>query len=158
MLAHKLFASKLAPLLFMSVGLSLGCSPSNPNAPATISGNVSYQGKPVKGGTLTFHTNGFGSYPVLIRPDGTYAATDMPAGDMVVTVETESINPDKKKPIYGDKDSGSKVMSPVPEGVNPKANLGEYVKIPPKYADQKKSGLTATLTTGKQSKDFDLTD
>jgi hypothetical protein len=91
--------------------------------------------------------------PIALAPDGTYSATDLPIGDAVVTVETESINPEKKKMAYG---GGRGGMSPAPE--NAQKSAGTYVKIPAKYADSTKTTLTVTLARGKQVKDLDLTD
>ena len=154
----------------------LGCKQGNPNAPARVTGQVTYNGSPVTGGNVYFHPKEGGAIPAPIGPDGRYTAFDILDGEMVVTVETESINPDKKQPeyrgykgggpskMYGGKAGGGAVvpkgkgmeMSPAPEsspGVNTK-----YMKIPAKYADPKTSGLTVTLVKGEQTHNIDLTD
>ena len=77
---------------------------------------------------------------------------------MVITVETESVNKDKKMPTYGGAKGGAKgAMSPVPEGLGP-AGGATYVKIPDKYHDKAKSGLSVTLQKGRNTKDLDLKD
>jgi hypothetical protein len=165
--------------LLLIAGLATtGCNKGNPHAPARVSGKVTYAGSPVTAGTIVFHTADGAQYPANIAPDGTYG-TELPVvGDVVVTVETESVNPDKKVPTYDDKTapgSGSGAMAKMygkgptgpkgtgknkagfstPEGVTTE-NL--YKKIPAKYADKTRSGLSYTLVKGDQKKDFDLTD
>jgi len=103
---------------------------------------------------VTFHSEAGGIYTCPIKPDGTYSTSQVTPGEMVVTIETESANKNRKTPKYG----GGKVgmSSPMPED-RPQPG-GEYRKIPAKYADKKKSGLKVTLTTGPQKHDFDLKD
>lgn len=132
-----------------------GCGPgSNPNAPATISGKVTYKGAPVSGGTLYFHAEGI-VYPTSIDNDGTYLGRDFPVGDMVVTVDTETVNPARKGTSYDPQAAKMEEYKP-PEGVT--VTTATYVKIPAKYADKTKSGLKVTITPGKQVKDIELTD
>ena len=93
---------KIRLALFVAICLSLiaGCSGGgNPQAPARISGQVTYNGTAVPAGTIVFHSEDKGSYPAPIT-DGRYEVTDVPTGDLKVTVETESVNPAKKKPDY----------------------------------------------------------
>lgn len=158
----------------------VGCAPSNPNAPARLTGRVTYNGSAVTGGTVTFHPKDGGSFSVGIAADGTYTAFDVIEGEMGVTVETESINPNKKMPeykggsssgpgkMYGQGKFGPKSpsgsgapggkgaqMGPAPEGANIQT---VYMKIPAKYAKPETSGLSVTLKKGEQTKDFELTD
>jgi hypothetical protein len=157
---------------FLAALTLLGCKSENPNSPARVSGRVTYNGNPVTGGTLTFHSADGGKIPAAIGADGTYSAFDIPDGDMVVTVETETINPERKQPeyrgapsgaakMYGKKGAGMGVvakgqqMGPMPEGTAP---VGTYVKIPAKYNDPAKSDLKCTLKKGDQKQDFNLTD
>jgi hypothetical protein len=78
---------------------------------------------------------------------------------MTITVETESINPDKKKGAQTSSSGQKASMSPAPKGSGGGgASEGTYVKIPEKYADNKKSGLTYTMIKGKQKHDIELTD
>lgn len=144
----------------------------------SVQGKVTLDGKPVTGGTLVFYSE-TGSYSAGIRPDGTYSITDMPPGDMTVTVETESVNPKNNKTVAytGQSQGGNKMYggkggsggapvgpdgkkynqenSPIPEGA-PTAQ-GEYVKIPDRYADKSKSGIKKSITGGKQQVDIELT-
>lgn len=159
-----------------------GCGGSNAGS---VSGTVTYDGKPVTGGTLVFYSD-TGSYSAGIRPDGTYSITDMPPGEMTVTVETESVNPKNKQSKTYDGQSqggaGGKMYpgggggggnpagggAPVgPDGKKYKQETspipegaptaqGEYVKIPDKYADKAKSGIKKSVTGGKQKIDIEL--
>jgi hypothetical protein len=137
------------------LGIIAGCNKGNPNAPASVSGKVTYKDKTLTAGMVTFFTPEGTPYNCPIKADGTYSGTDMPAGDLTVTVETESANTSKKVPQYGGKDRAGGA-SPAPQDRNTEA--GEYVKIPKKYGDKKTSSLTANLTKGKNTKNFELTD
>jgi len=139
-----------------SLFLVLGCRRGNPNAPVSVTGKVSYKGQPVTAGTLVFHTDSNAAYPGTINSDGTYAAHQIPSGPMVVTIETESANPGRKMATYGG-GKGKGMLGPMPEGRTASSG-GAYVKIPSKYADKKTSPLKVTLTDGKQTHDFELTD
>lgn len=167
--------ARLGGAFLLLAGLAvLGCKQENPNAPARVTGRVLYKGNPVTGGMLAFHPTGGGIISIPIGADGSYSAFDIPDGDMVVTVETESINPDKKTPdykgasggaaaMYGGKAAGGGGMvakgqqnSPAPEGAI--VSSGTYMKVPAKYADPATSGLTVTLKKGEQKHDVTLTD
>jgi hypothetical protein len=148
---------QLALALPLCLVVVFGCK--NPNAPITASGKVTYKDAPVSGGNITFQPKKEG--PPYSRPlaaDGTYNLADVPVGDYTVTVETESINPERKQETYGQPGGGgAPPVGPMPAGYK-LTNAGKYVKIPAKYADPKTSGLKATLGTDKKSQDFPLTD
>ncbi len=178
---------RLLLTLPLYAALVIGCSKGNPNAPATVTGKVTYNGAPVTGGMVVFHPKEGGMYTAAISPEGTYSVSDLPIGDATVTVDTESINPNAKMPEYKGGNSGpgggvgkamysqmmggtkgskgapggqshkAEKMSPMPEGAN-KAGGGTYVKIPEKYKDPEKSGLTTTLKRGSQTYDIELKD
>jgi hypothetical protein len=151
-----LSTGRLLLVLPLFLVLMSGCRKGNPNTPASLSGTVKYKGQLVKGGTLALYSKKGGAVnSITIRPDGTYSGTDLPEGEMEVTIETESLNPNKEKPEGYDK--GMK-MSPKPEGAGSDPGKGEYVKIPPKYADKTTSKLTVTLKSGENTQDFNLTD
>jgi len=140
------------------LALACGCGSTNPNAPATISGRVTYKGTPLPGGSIMFHGSA-GTYPASIGANGEYTGREFPVGEMTVTVETETLNPDRKaaKPYPGGgKDKSAKMFSKPPEVTA--VTTATYLKIPAKYGDKNKSDLKVTLTAGKQSKDFELTD
>lgn len=159
--------------LVLSLALIAGCS-SDKSAPAKLSGTVTYNGAPVTGGMLSFYTNA-GVYPAAISSDGTYSVADIPTGDMVVTVDTEMLNPGIKKQTYSGKNSGGgggmygkaagrgsaapkgakQETSPAPEGAE-QPSPGNYVKIPRDYADKNKSPLKITVERGSQTINLEL--
>jgi hypothetical protein len=140
------------------VVFSSGCGSSkNPDAPAHISGLVTYNAKPVKGGTLTFHTDK-GAYNTDIDADGTYAIADVPVGEVVATIDNEHLNP-KRAPETG-KALASKYGN-MPTYQKPDAgatSAREYVKLPAIYANPKSSTLRVTISAGKQTKNLELKD
>ncbi len=166
------FRLLLGCFLFAILG-SAGCS-KNPDRAAKISGKVTKNGSPITAGTISFTIADHGCVTVGIRSDGTYEVPELPIGEAVVTIETESANPDRKqeykggqggseqKKMYGKKagiaqehDTPAE-MSPKPPGA--KAAQGTYTQIPARYADPAQSKLSVTLKSGTNKKDFDLTD
>jgi hypothetical protein len=176
----------LCPLLVLLLSLTLvwGCGSKRP-ASSSVSGQVTYNGAPVTGGSITFHSPDSGVYPSSIDAKGNYNVADLPDGELVVTIETESRNTNKQVPIY-DARSGSsgakmvrlygqtaggggggskegappkdmKTKSPAGESA-PQGDAGEYVKIPEKYGQKKTSPLKVTIKSGQQSQNFELTD
>jgi hypothetical protein len=152
----------LSPLLLVLV---FGCKASS--TPARVAGKFTYKGNPVPAGSVTFHMPEGGIFSYPLNSDGTFSGSDLPAGEMVVTVETESANPKGRSVQYKGRGQGKeggdpsvymkkmKEMGKVPEGA---ANAGEYVKIPLKYARKETSPLKVTLTRGKNDCNFELTD
>jgi hypothetical protein len=115
-----------------------GCSTSK--TPASVSGKVTLKGEPVPAGTITFHTEEGGIYTYTIATDGGYSGAQLPTGEMKVTIDTEALNPNRKKMDYGgpggkDKKGATpggyeemmKKRGAVPETTTP---TGKYVEIP----------------------------
>jgi hypothetical protein len=134
---------------------------------------VKFKGQLVKAGTIQFHSKDAGTFRAPIRDNGTYSLSDLPTGDLVVTIETESANPDIVMPTYGGKPApaagGGAAMPEAAakqiEGLKlskspppPQPSRENYVKIPQRYSDPAQSGLTVNLGRGSQTKDFDLTE
>jgi hypothetical protein len=152
----------LSLMILGFVVVGLGCSGGNAAVPARVSGSISYKGQPIKAGAMAFHTPEGTIYGASISQDGTYSATDLPVGELVVTVETETINPNKgggalteeaKKRMEA---QGQRQPPPgMPGAVNPSEF---YVKIPAKYSKPKTSPISVTLAAGRQVKNIELTD
>lgn len=155
--------------------VSIGCNSANPDAPCHIQGKVTYNGNPVTGGFVLFHQSDGNKVSLPIFANGSYTG-DLKEGTYSVTVDTESLNPNKKTDsrapggaggAYGGAAGGNasgggyaskykaQQASPTPEGAGPKP---EYVKIPPKYMDPSSSGLSFTAKRGKNEYDIKLTD
>lgn len=132
---------------------ALGCGKTNPSRGASLTGKVTYKGAPVTGGNVQLYTDE-GVYPAVLSPEGTFEIIQVPLGEATLTVETESINPNRKIPTYGGGQEGE--MSPPPEGAQ--TGGGTYVKIPSRYDKKETSDLKVTLTGGKQTQEFQLKD
>jgi hypothetical protein len=114
--------------------LAAGCGPSS----GTISGKVTYKGKQLPCGTVTFLGPGERMASGLIATDGTYLIPKVPVGPVTVTVVTHPPIPVGLSPIP---------MAPPP---------GSYVAIPARYKSPERSGLNYTVTRGSQTYDIHL--
>ena len=155
------------PLFLLVLMIGLGCG-SKKTASGKIYGKVTYNGAPVTGGDVAFHSD-VGGYSTGITPEGTYQIGEIPPCDAVVTIHTEALNPNVKKQTYtGQTKMGPKVAgggggkmkgeqsSPIPdEGKNTK---GAYVKIPAIYSDKTKSPLKFKVTGESQEINLELKD
>jgi hypothetical protein len=140
-LAYGLFA------LFASLATAAlsGCGPSK----ASITGTVKFSGEPLPSGTITF-TSDAGTKPVKgsAITNGKYTIPDFPAGPAKVSVVTTPPPTGRGAPP-----SGAPAM-PMPSGASAP---GKYVPIPQRYSSPDKSGLTYTVKSGENTKDFELT-
>jgi hypothetical protein len=133
--------------------LPLGCG----GGTGTVTGKVLFNDQPLPSGTVVFtNADGKGSQTAEIQPDGTYKIEKMPTGPAKVAVMTApSATAEGRVP-----GPQPKMPTPppdkVPEGADPgkvygnKPQAKKYVKIPEKYADAEKSGLTVTVGSGSQ--------
>lgn len=181
-MAHRaIFASLFASLLVLAAGCGGGDKKSN------ISGVITYKNAPVTGGNINLSNETGGSYSSPIQIDGNYSITDIPPGTYTVTVETETVNPDRKTATYGNgqkagpggatagkmEKMNSEYESMMKKGGDAGSSLGSggnfgpaskeelmkrYTKLPTKFADKRTSGLTAEIGQGKIKKDFPLAD
>jgi hypothetical protein len=148
----------LAPILL--VPLVAGCGSKNPAIAAKVSGKVTYNGSSVTAGNVIFYTEEGQKIVMPIGPDGMYRQSDIPAGKMLVEVETESANKGPQAEYTGGRGPGAGKkagMSPIPEDFKSKQG-GAYVKIPGKYASKDTSGLSTTLSKGSNTYDIPLAD
>jgi hypothetical protein len=130
-----------------------GCS-----SKGTISGKITYQGKPVTAGTVTFvPEKGGGAFTASIQ-EGEYKVEHVPPGPAKIAVSTPSSSSAKR---YIEK------MQPPPEMLKkgaPDRPAGEPVKpsaqptvpIPPKFQNPETSGLTYTVKSGQQNFDIPI--
>lgn len=156
--AHRL----IIPAVAFGLVLVCGCT-KNPQAPAQVSGTVTFNNQPLRGGTIIFHDKESRAYSAAINEEGGYVLSDLPIGEMAVTVETESLNPKNESPTYGGARAKGQVADYNPPGAPPKPDPKSekqrlYVKIPARYGDPKSSQLSTTLKKGKNTAKFDLTD
>jgi hypothetical protein len=115
------------------IAVTAGCGPQRAERPdrALVTGKVTYQGKPVPGGIITFMvTTGSGNTAGgMLRADGSFYMEDAPIGENQITIDTEAIKPEL----------GSR-----------------YVQLPEKYLSPEKSGLTFDVKAGENQADFAL--
>ncbi|AMV25650.1 hypothetical protein VT84_14730 [Gemmata sp. SH-PL17] len=147
-----------------------------------MSGKVSYNGKALKGGFVTFVAAGEGpTFSATIQEDGTYTMPGVLAGEYKVCVETESLkgskptgsagmtskggakgggpeNPlakvkENKPPEGAGKDSGYTPGGP--PAAMAAANAAKYVQIPNEYSKAETTTLSVTVKSGQPT--FDIT-
>jgi hypothetical protein len=135
-------------VLALAVGAgALGCGKRS----ATVSGQVTYKGKPVTSGTVVFFgADGQPCPPASVQEDGTYKATKVATGPVKVVLD----NPPPLR--YGWNRKMSKELANDPEIQQANRQAKNYVPTPPKYGDVKQSGLTAELTGGSNNYNIEL--
>lgn len=125
-----------------------------------VSGKVTFDGKPVPAGRVTFLSEvGNKSSFVGTIKDGVYTIVDCPAGPVKISVETfpprAAANPNTAPAGVP---QGAMAGFKPPENADSFASPpGQYVQLPPKLADPINSGLTYTVTSGKQDHPLALT-
>jgi hypothetical protein len=112
-------------LLALAALLAGGCTP---RKNFTLKGSVSYQGKPVPAGIVKFYGPGDRLSVAYVQPDGTFEITDLVPGPVKVAVE---------------EDPGARMKASM--GTPPAGGAVQHVSIPPRYWDEKTSGLEFTI-------------
>ncbi|MFM8272040.1 MAG: hypothetical protein ACKODX_06855 [Gemmata sp.] len=80
-----------AAIAALALGAALSAPGCSDSPTATVTGAVSYDGKPVKSGHVTFTpTDGKGPTAGALITDGKYTATNVPPGPKTVKVEANS--------------------------------------------------------------------
>ncbi len=139
-------------LLFAS--LMIGCSPKV----GEISGEVTYKGKPIPGGFVTFRPANEAENAVTysLERDGKFKV-ELPVGEVRVCIDNREFEPTPA------------TLPPTLPGVNlpPEVvkSLGEpaktsdrWVKIPVKYYELEKSDIKFSVTGGPQTYNIELKD
>ena len=154
-----MFARLLTATLLLSL-FSGGCDNSGMGPQGEVSGKVTYQGKPLPGGQVTFVTSKGYTFNAVIDPEGNYKRS-VPVGEARVLVDNrmllksnEPSKPDLRhppgvKPPAGVKqdDTGTSSVPTI---------TGTYVPLPGKYSYPDASGLTYTVKSGTQTYNIDL--
>jgi hypothetical protein len=137
-----------AGLLLLLGSIISGCS-NNGRERATVSGTVSYKGKPLPAGKVSFWGPNDQVASALIGEDGSYEATDVPVGLVKVAVSTPPPPPPEieKAAKEGKRRFGKGKL--ITAAVN-------IIVIPVKYSDPAKSGLSLTVTEGSQPFSIEL--
>jgi hypothetical protein len=132
--------------------LLLGLSGCGGQPTATITGEVTYKGKLVPSGRVTFYDAGGKVARESGIRDGKYTITDFPVGEATITVQTF-------RPSKGKVDRPKGVNVPVPgggEGGEAGTAKGEYRAIPSRYGTREGTPLRYTVKPGEQTHDIPL--
>ena len=152
----------IALLVCSAVGCGEGSST------GTITGKVLVAGRPLNGGTVSFLSVNADAVPMtfLINEDGTYTATDIPQGELMVSVVAKASDANgggasesraaKAKGEMGRLESAGQPVPPeMQDAVN--GTPGENAPpplVPPKYQDPFTSDIKVTLDSS--SLQFDV--
>jgi hypothetical protein len=111
---------------------------------------VTYNGKPVTGGEITFLAakGGFAGGGT-IEEDGSYKATSVPVGEVKITVNNKMLQKGRGVPRSGP-------MLKRPDAEQPKEFKGTYIDLPSKYGNADETDLTYTVKPGPQTYDITL--
>jgi hypothetical protein len=128
-------------LLFLA-----GCSAHK----GSLSGTVTFQGKPIVYGTVIAVCSDGISRSANIEPDGSYRFDSLPTGEVKLAV----LSPEPYEPsssIRRGERSGPAKSAP-----NGPVDHSKWVKIPEEYADPRISGLATRVTAGHSTSDLQL--
>jgi hypothetical protein len=146
------FVRCCALALTLVIPLSAGCGANK--GKAVVTGTVTYKGKTLKAGIVSFQTadNRVGS--ARIDATGHYAVNDAPVGEAKITVTMPSA------PLATGKPPGGMAMKPPPGMEPPKETTSsdprDYIPLPPKYAALNTTDLTFTVKSGENTHDITL--
>lgn len=144
-------------VLWSGILILAGCSAQGRDGHGTVQGSITFQNKPLSGGSIHFFLDQERVGSFMIRPDGAYSA-EVPVGRVKVAIETVSAK-------YQDRGANIKIMkehgydmSGNQKFDNPAFKAGKmiYVDIPERFSDPEKSGLECEVTPGNQTRNFDL--
>ena len=163
---HRLFPSVLCGLLVLG---AVGCGGGKKG---TVSGTVTYDGKKLQMGNVTFVPAKGNPVTAEISEDGTYTAVGVPTGDVKITVETRGakmalagmqtgpgpgVTPPKGATLPKDSVPPTQGGGEKFEEMKRKAKLAKTTPdVPESYSKPDSSGLTFTVKSGKQDHNLDL--
>jgi hypothetical protein len=138
----------VAILSLSALVLIAGCGKSSGN----VSGKVTLDGQPLKGGgTVTFQGSK-GGVSGTISPEGSYTISNVPPGEVKITLAPGMATGAVASATPGDPGK----MQP-PKTLAPPAPVLPHGNIPEKYTKPETSGLTYTVKSGNQTFDIPLT-
>jgi hypothetical protein len=129
-------------LVWASLVLVVGCQ----DPRVTVSGKVTFAGKPLPGGLVAFAGPDNQVQTAYIQADGSYSVSDVKVGMNKVTVQTSQMITD------GPPDRGGNAPeSAAPFGGKAANSKGRFVPIPDRYAQASTSGLEIVVSAGGQT-------
>jgi hypothetical protein len=138
----------LIGLVVVSYAAVAGCA----GGTGTLTGTVTYQGKPVVFGAVTVQAADGSRRMGNIEPDGTYTVTNVPTGR--VTIAVSSPEPPAPAPASAPSRLARPGYSPPPPA--PAVDRSKWVKLPDQYADPVQSELTTTVSSGTNTFNIEL--
>ena len=133
------------PLLILLAG-TWGCGRT-----ASVSGKVTYQGRPVTYGSVIFLSAGKVARSGVIKPDGSYGVEGVAPG--AVKIAVISHDPAKGRSTL----RGGKPTRPNERRAGSQsAVVSGWFPLPTRFEDPNTSGLDYTLGSGRVSHDLDL--
>jgi hypothetical protein len=163
---ERMFRSKLRLVVLASGLFLVGCSDASQQQ-AEVSGTVTYRGKALPGGIVTFISDKGFQNSATIDENGHYSIF-VGLGANKITVDNRLLNKNKQTPaprVKSDDGRLQKKSQPIPEsprlkppeGTTQETTLaGTYVPIRESYASAESSGLVYTVVPGTQVKDIPL--
>jgi hypothetical protein len=134
--------------MIVTVPLLASAGDDKPVPAGSVEGTVTFEGKPLPGGTVAFHPAKGKPVVGVLRADGTYAIKTIPPGKYRVTIETDSAKPrPKDKAPPKDKDTPK---------TEPPGDAARYVPIPRLYGDANTTPLIVEVPADKQTFDINL--
>jgi hypothetical protein len=114
----------------------------------TVTGKVTYRGRPVTYGSVTFLSANKMARFGVIQPDGSYTVENVPPG--TVRIGVISRDPAKSRAARRKRQSS-------PPGNPPAASAATgWFPLPPQFETAETSGLSFTVTSGRVHYDIEL--
>jgi hypothetical protein len=137
-----LFRASKAVIFILLLALAVGCGSGRPKT-AVVRGTVTYKGKPVPNGTITFTPNSGPTATGEIAPDGSYQLTTFRKGDGAVLGEHKVVVVAMQK----NNDPNIEAFTPLPPPI-----------VPTKYTSLATTDLKAEVKDEDNTINFDLKD
>ena len=135
-----------ALLLSVLLAAAGGCSKR-----ATVTGKVTYQGRPVTHGSVILLNADNTARSGAIAADGSYSIDDVPLGTVKIAVISH--DPNKGRSVV----RGRKpVRSDNTEGTDPRKVAAEWFQLPPRFESATSSGLSCDVGSGQVHYDIEL--
>jgi hypothetical protein len=140
-MSHRMIQGLLAGLLVSACGCG---------GTATVSGKVTYRGRPVTAGSVIFVSADQVSRFGVIQPDGSYTVDGVHPGEVKVAVISR--DPAKTRSVL----QGGKPARPGKKNAPAPPTAGGWFPIPRQFEDPETAGLACTLGAGQITHDIDL--
>lgn len=134
---------RLIPLLALPLFSLVGCA----DKVVEVKGKVTYQGKEVCGGGIQLVAKNNQVYGGTIAEDGTYIVSGVPAGEVKIGVSSPDPSNNTAATMRSSRSGAAGLGGAAKKGEAAPAKNSKWFKIPDKYSDPDKSGLTGVAGT-----------